>query len=324
MGDSTMAYVSYSRGYKGGGFNPPFDPLLFPNATRTFDPETINAYEIGTKSLFADGDLTLNLSAFYYDYEGLQISRIVNRTSFNENVDAEITGLEAEFVWEPTENLVINGMVSLLNTEIGNVAVVDPRDPAGGIADATVVKDIQSSENCVLLWNGGPDPALVLPGLNPAFALLPFSDCAAIEASIPLFNLNGLPYSYTDAVETDITGNPLAGSPETSFSVGAQYSFRLGSNLTLTPRVDYYWQDVSQARIYNRPIDQIDSWDNVNAQIMLNPNSDRWYFRVFVQNLNDDDNITGQYLDPAAVGLSTNVFLMEPRRYGAAFGINFE
>jgi outer membrane receptor protein involved in Fe transport len=324
VGDSTMAYASYSRGYKGGGFNPPFDPALFPNATRTFEPETINAYEIGTKSLLADGSLTLNLSAFYYDYEGLQIARIVNRTSFNENVDAEITGLEAEFVWEPTDNLIVNGMVSFLNTEIGNVAVVDPRDPAGGIAESTVVKDILSSENCVILWNGGPDPALTLPGIDPAFGLLPFSDCAALEAAMPLFNLGGLPYSYTDAVETDITGNPLAGSPESSFSLGAQYTFRIGDSLELTPRVDYYWQDKSQARIYNRPIDTIDSWDNVNAQITLAPNDSRWYFRVFVQNLNDDDNITGMYLDPAAVGLSTNIFLMEPRRYGASFGIHFE
>jgi iron complex outermembrane receptor protein len=324
VGDSTMAYASYSRGYKGGGFNPPFDPALFPNATRTFEPETINAYEIGTKSLLANDSLTLNLSAFYYDYKGLQIARIVNRTSFNENVDAEITGLEAEFVWEPTDNLVVNGMVSLLNTEIGNVAVVDPRDPAGGIAESTVVKDILSSENCVILWNGGPDPALTLPGIDLAFGLLPFSDCAALEAAMPLFNLGGLPYSYTDAVETDITGNPLAGSPESSFSVGAQYTFRIGDSLELTPRVDYYWQDDSQARIYNRPIDTIDSWDNLNAQITLAPDDGRWYFRVFVQNLNDDDNITGMYLDPAAVGLSTNIFLMEPRRYGASFGIHFE
>ena len=42
-----------------------------------------------------------------------------------------------------------------------------------------------------------------------------------------------------------------------------------------------------------------------------------------MQNLNDDDNITGQFLNSAALGLSTNVFLMEPRRYGATFGINF-
>ena len=71
-------------------------------------------------------------------------------------MDAEITGFEAEFIWQPTENFVVNGMLSLLDTEIGNVAVVDTRDPAGGISDATVVKDILSSENCVILWNGGP------------------------------------------------------------------------------------------------------------------------------------------------------------------------
>ena len=324
LSDATMAYGSYSRGYKGGGFNPPFDPAVFPNATRTFAPETINAWEVGLKSLLADGVLTLNLSAFYYDYEGLQISRIVNRTSFNENVDAEITGVEAEFVWNPTDNFMINGMISLLDTEIGDVMVADPRRPAGGVAEATVVKDILSSENCVILWNGGPDPAQTLPGVNPAFGLLPFSDCAALEASMPGFNLAGLPYSYTDAVEVNVKGNPLAGSPETSFSIGAQYSFRIGNSMELTPRIDYYWQDDSQARIYNLPVDRIESWDNVNAQITLMPDSDRWFARVFVQNLNDDDNITGMYLDPAAVGLSTNVFLMEPRRWGVAFGMNFD
>ena len=324
VSDTTMVYGSYARGYKGGGINPPFDPVLFPNSSRTFEPEDIDAFEIGTKSVFADGDLTLNLSAFYYDYKGLQISRIVNRTSVNENVDAEVTGFEAEFVWSPTENFLINGTLSLLDTEIGNGAVPDPRDPAAGIAEATVVKDIQSSENCVILWNGGPDPALVLPGINPAFGLLPFSSCEDLQALMPLFNLGGLPYSYTDGVEKDITGNPLQGSPETSFSIGAQYTFRIGSSLELTPRVDYYRQDDMQGRIYNSPIDRIESWDNVNAQITLAPDDYRWFFKVFVQNLNDDDNITGLYLGAAAVGLSTNVFLMEPRRYGATFGISFE
>ena len=141
---------------------------------------------------------------------------------------------------------------------------------------------------------------------------------------MPLFNLGGLPYSYSDGVVKDITGNPLQGSPESSFSIGAQYTFRIGSSLELTPRVDYYRQDDMQGRIYNSPIDRIESWDNINAQITLAPDDYRWFFKVFVQNLNDDDNITGLYLGAAAVGLSTNVFLMEPRRYGATFGISFE
>ncbi|MCH7637475.1 MAG: TonB-dependent receptor, partial [Proteobacteria bacterium] len=325
VSDSTMLYGSYSRGYKGGGFNPPFEAALFPNATRTFEPEDIDAFEIGAKGVFADGDLTLNLSAFYYDYKGLQIARIVNRTSFNENVDAEVTGFEAEFAWSPMDNFLINGTLSLLDTEIGNVAVVDPRDPAAGISEATVVKDILSSENCIILWNGGPDPATTLPLIDPAFGLLPFSDCDALQENMDLFNfLLGTAYSYTDAIEKDITGNPLAGSPESSFSIGAQYSFRIGDSLELTPRVDYYRQSDMQGRIYNSPIDRIESWDVVNAQITLAPEDYRWFFKVFVQNLNDDDNITGMYLGAASVGLSTNVFLMEPRRYGATFGINFE
>ena len=324
LSDTTMVYGSYARGYKGGGINPPFNPALFPNSSRIFEPEDIDAFGIGTKSVFADGDLTLNLSAFYYDYKGLQISRIVNRTSVNENVDAEVTGFEAEFVWSPTENFLINGTLSLLDTEIGNGAVPDPRDPAAGIAEATVVKDIQTSENCVILWNGGPDPATTLPLIDPVFGLLPFSSCEDLQALMPLFNLGGLPYSYSDGVVKDITGNPLQGSPESSFSIGAQYTFRIGSSLELTPRVDYYRQDDMQGRIYNSPIDRIESWDNVNAQITLAPDDYRWFFKVFVQNLNDDDNITGLYLGAAAVGLSTNVFLMEPRRYGATFGISFE
>jgi outer membrane receptor protein involved in Fe transport len=329
--DSTMMYGSLSRGAKGGGINPPFDPAVFPNASRTFDPEEITAFEIGTKSVFEDIGLTLNLSAFHYDYEGLQIARIVQRTSINENVDAEVTGFEAEFSWAPMDDFLINGMLSLLDTEIGNVAVGDPRDPSGGISDATVVKNLLDSENCVMLWNGSPDPSGLPPlpppfdGLNALTQLLPFSSCPDLQANMPLVNLAyGTTYSYTDAVEVNLDGNPLQASPEMSFSIGAQYTFRIGDSLELTPRVDYYWQDDSQARIYNSPIDRIESWDNVNAQITLSPDDYRWFFKVFVQNLNDDDNITGMVLNSAALGLSTNVFLMEPRRYGATFGINFD
>ena len=42
--------------------------------------------------VFAGGKVRLNLSAFYYDYKGLQLSRIVARTSVNDNTDAEIYG----------------------------------------------------------------------------------------------------------------------------------------------------------------------------------------------------------------------------------------
>ncbi|MGH6967414.1 MAG: TonB-dependent receptor, partial [Phenylobacterium sp.] len=57
--NQTMVYGSYARGYKGGGFNPPQSPgqELFP---KTYDPEFIDAFEVGTKNTLLDGRMVLN------------------------------------------------------------------------------------------------------------------------------------------------------------------------------------------------------------------------------------------------------------------------
>ena len=43
----------------------------------------------------------------------------------------------------------------------------------------------------------------------------------------------------------------------------------------------------------------------------------------FIKNINDDDNIVGQYVTDPSSGLYTNVFTIEPRTYGLALGYNF-
>ena len=95
--DDTLLYGFYSRGYKGGGINPP-QPSENANAfPSTFEPEFINAYEMGTKNRFAGGTQQLNLAGFYYDYTDYQITQVINRSSVNFNVDAEVYGLEIEY-----------------------------------------------------------------------------------------------------------------------------------------------------------------------------------------------------------------------------------
>lgn len=97
----------------------------------TFDPEFINAYEIGTKNTVLNGTMTLNLTGFYYDYQGYQVSKIVNRASTNENIDAKIKGVELESVWQPLEGLRLNAQIGWLDTEISSGTSIDTFNRTG-------------------------------------------------------------------------------------------------------------------------------------------------------------------------------------------------
>ena len=121
----------------------------------------------------------------------------------------------------------------------------------------------------------------------------------------------------------DLDGNQLQNSPEWSVSLGGQYTFILPQDHRLALRVDYYWQDEMYTRLFNRPVDKIDSWDIWNAQLTLTSAEDTWYARAFIKNIADDDHEVGSYLTDPSSGLWTNVFTIEPRTYGLAIGYNF-
>ena len=365
--EDNLVYASYSRGYKSGGINPPFDPATFPNAPVTFDPENINAFEIGSKNIFGNGKAQINVSAFYYDYKNLQISRILARTSFNDNTNAEIYGLEIESILRPVPPLQFNINASYLHTAIKDLALSDPRDPSGGRSDVTIIKDVQNSSNCVLtptaagvsgdtlvaLVNGflnaatgpGNGGALFQPGTVPVpgtSARGAFSSCTLLNSVVsgvgvpaPLAALlagNGitgaLPFELQngvlpDGVVSDLSGNRLPNAPEWKVSLGAQYTFDFDNGMTVVMRGDYNLTGDYYSRPQNLPIDRISSFDQINLQIQVNGADDRWFIRGFVQNLENDDSITGQYLTDPSSGLFTNVFTLDPRRYGVAAGFKF-
>lgn len=341
-----LLYASWSRGYKSGGLNPPINPIFAVPAT--FEPEIINAFEIGSKNSFADGKVRLNLSAFYYDYKGLQLSRIVARTSVNDNTDAEIYGAEAEAVFRPTRDLLINLSGSYLHTKIKNLLLSDPRDVSGGRSDTVIIKDVTNASNCAVVpnaagnalgantlvtaFNGalglaGPVP---VPGTNTTGA---FSVCDALAATIasPSAPLRGLfstptgplPFTVTQGVAYDLSGNELPQAPKWKFSAGIQYTIRFGNGMTVVPRADFNYTGNFWARSFNKQVDRIDGHEVINAQIQINGTDERWFARAFVQNLTGSDAITGQYVSDQSTGLFTNVFTLEPRRYGVAAGVKF-
>jgi len=71
---SSMVYFSYSRGYKGGGYDE--NPLNATTAVIPFEPESANNYEIGSKNEFFDHRVRANIALFYLQYNDLQVEEI--------------------------------------------------------------------------------------------------------------------------------------------------------------------------------------------------------------------------------------------------------
>jgi outer membrane receptor protein involved in Fe transport len=338
--DDNLVYASYSRGYKSGGINPPLSPIF--EVSDSFEPEFIDSFEIGSKNSFLDGTLQLNLTAFYYKYKGLQLSRIVARTSVNDNVDADIYGLEGDAILSPTPGLLFNIGFSYLHTKVAsNKFLSNPRDPSGGRSDAVIIKDVTNGSNCAVVptiagaprgdaavaaFNGavGLQAPVAVPGTGTTGA---FSICSLAGAGNDLgdfFTGFGLPYEViAGGVPVNIKGNKLPQAPNYKFSVGAQYTADFDNGMSLVPRVDLTYTGDSYGDIFNGPINKVSGYAQINAQLQLNGANDRWYIRGFVQNLLDNNATTGLYVTDASSGLFTNIFTLEPRRYGVGAGFKF-
>jgi outer membrane receptor protein involved in Fe transport len=306
--DSTLLYAFYSRGYKGGGFNPP-SSVGIAGITATFAPEFVDAFEVGLKNELFDRHMIFNLTGFYYDYQGYQISKIVNRSSVNENIDAVVRGVEMETVFQPFEGWRFNATAGWLDTEIQGGSSIDTFDRTQGDSTLTLIHDPFTAQNCVIPT--ATFTAGLMGILNAAPAALGYA-CATGSGLNPL----GLDAISGAGHPVDLTGNELPNSPHWTASVGGQYQWALGGGWEATARADYYYQGESYARIYNSAADQIDSRTNLNLMFRIENPSDGLTFEVFGQNVTDETSITGVYLTDDSSGLFRNVFLTEPRTIG--------
>lgn len=358
--DDNLLYASYSRGYKSGGINPPLQPIFA--VPESFKPEQVDAFEIGSKNTFGGGALQLNLTAFYYKYKDLQLSKIVARTAVNDNVSADIYGFEAEAIVRPDPDVVVNLGFSYLHSKVTDDKFTsNPRDFGGGRSDAVIIKDITNAANCAVasrtgnvagvnafvngvqqVINGGFVPGVAAgAGLRPTTAFPAdggiastgaFSICAVMDAAaagafaaagLNPANFGGIEY-FSAGVPVNIKGNQLPQAPNYKFSAGVQYTARLGGGgMSLVPRVDLAYTGESYGSIFNGNVNRIKGYAQVNAQLQLNGPDDKWYVKGFVQNLFDSNSVTGLYITDQSSGNYTNIFTLEPRRYGIAAGVKF-
>jgi iron complex outermembrane receptor protein len=120
--DNVLAYATFSRGFKSGGFN-------LGSGGKTFDPERITSYEAGLKLSNPEQRLIANLAAFYYKYDNMQVNRVAADGVTVELINASaatIKGLEAEVRWIPEDGWNLGASADFLDSEYDNFQTADP------------------------------------------------------------------------------------------------------------------------------------------------------------------------------------------------------
>jgi iron complex outermembrane receptor protein len=116
-----MTYLSYSRGYKSGGYEQRLTPGT-PQAPH-FDPEYVDSYEFGLKAALLESSLQLGLAIFQSDYTDLQMSVVDGPAPTLTNAgDATLVGAELEVSWRPIPELTMNAFAGYLDAEYDSLS----------------------------------------------------------------------------------------------------------------------------------------------------------------------------------------------------------
>lgn len=159
--DDTMFFASYTQGFKSGGYGsfwiedasggvPAYEVGLTQGdgyLPGTFDPETVDSYEIGMKTSFLDGRGNFDITLFSYKYEDMQVISYVDvpeTGAFAGRVlnvgETDGQGIEAAVTVGLNENWTLYLAAGYLDSE------------ATGIQDICGLEDANGCEGSPLFW----------------------------------------------------------------------------------------------------------------------------------------------------------------------------
>jgi iron complex outermembrane receptor protein len=134
----------------------------------------------------------------------------------------------------------------------------------------------------------------------------------------------GLPPNNGEGFAKNVGGNELPNAPHYTVSLTGDYTMPVSDNWAATLHSDFYWQSQSFARVFNdRPYDKIRGYSNVNTALILTDASG-WQVMGYVKNIFNTTAITGDFLNSDDSGLTTNIFLTDPRLYGVRVTKHFD
>jgi outer membrane receptor protein involved in Fe transport len=292
-------YLSYSEGFKSGGFNAADDqkPGLAADGSVTdptvpgpgfeYEDETANSWEIGGKHSLLDGAMSLNWAYFHSDYDNQQVSTfdglgfvVTNAASSN------VSGLEVDLAWQATEKLRLGANLAMLDGKYN--------DFKGAACTAEQVSELQGMFDSI--------PSTITAE-------------SASGGCAPVLDENGQP---TENYVQDLSGGQLGA--DYSGSITADYEHAMSSGAVWFTGVDYYFSDNWFLSGDNDPIDQQAAFDRLNIRTGLR--WDNWDVMLYGRNIMDKI-VTGGSADLPFFSGSHFKYLKPGEVWGVKFNARF-
>src|SRR5690606_13195915 len=132
LDDQRMMYFTYSEGFRLGGNNSP-RAAATGRIPLSYGPDTLSNYEAGLKSQWLDNRLQLNLSAFYMQWDDIQINDRADDGPWwavgTANAGrAETKGAEINGTFQVTDNLLFEASFFLADPQFAETFVTQDED----------------------------------------------------------------------------------------------------------------------------------------------------------------------------------------------------
>ncbi len=274
--DDLMFYVAGSSGYKGGGFN----AVSF---QRSFGPETMDSYEVGFKVSSGRG-VSLNASAFSYDYDDMQVEVLELDRSYVANAaGSRARGIDLELRVRPNEKLAFDLSMEFLDDEFESFESLDPVAIARFAEAATsatgLIRDLDTLVQ-LIEW---------LEELR-----------AAAETRI------------------DLSGNSLPRAPDFSATAALTWSTDLGRGGALAARGEYQYTDEVAFDAFAR-FEQ-PAYGLLHANLRWSSPKDSFSVNLYGRNLADEEYRLTEFHTNYTTSLRV---WAPPREFGVRLGFIF-
>lgn len=234
--ESLMTFVSFSQGFKSGGFNQRYNAAPPGNLPLSFNEETAENWELGFKSNPA-ANVRLNGSIFTTTYDDIQMTYRLGVVPLLFNAgEAEISGAELELYYMPVSSMIIDASLGYLDAKFNSINDPAPISGVTPTAIATVdsdlpfTPDLQAHVGVSYEWQVGNNVTLT-PRLDVSYTDSQFFDAGnsaiiaqtdaitLLNGSITFAHDNGFTLSFSGENLTD-ERYPVAGTSSLGTSSG--------------------------------------------------------------------------------------------------------